>query len=61
MAPENESDVRLVALAQVRELTIVRDRTGHVTSLPQAERAIASCLEAIRRARSAPGEAPGWT
>jgi acetyl/propionyl-CoA carboxylase alpha subunit/acetyl-CoA carboxylase carboxyltransferase component len=55
VAPENESDVRLVALAQVRELTIVRDRKGHVASLPQAERAIASCLEAIRRARSAAG------
>jgi acetyl-CoA carboxylase carboxyltransferase component/pyruvate/2-oxoglutarate dehydrogenase complex dihydrolipoamide acyltransferase (E2) component len=55
VAPENESDVRLVALAQVRELTIVRDRAGHVASLPQAERAVASCLEAIRRARSAAG------
>jgi acetyl/propionyl-CoA carboxylase alpha subunit/acetyl-CoA carboxylase carboxyltransferase component len=55
VAPGNESDVRLVALAQVRELTIVRDRAGHVASLPQTERAIASCLEAIRRARSAAG------
>jgi acetyl/propionyl-CoA carboxylase alpha subunit/acetyl-CoA carboxylase carboxyltransferase component len=55
VAPENEADVRLVALAQVRELTIVRDRTGHVASLPQAERAIASCLEAIRRARAGGG------
>ncbi|HET9655776.1 MAG TPA: carboxyl transferase domain-containing protein [Kineosporiaceae bacterium] len=55
VAPENEADVRLVALAQVRELTIVRDRQGHVASLPQAERAIASCLEALRRARSAAG------
>ena len=56
VAPENESDVRLVALAQVRELTIVRDRKGQVASLPQAERAIASCLEALRRARSAAGK-----
>jgi acetyl/propionyl-CoA carboxylase alpha subunit/acetyl-CoA carboxylase carboxyltransferase component len=55
VAPENEADVRLVALAQVRELTIVRDRAGHVASLPQAERAIAGCLEALRRARSAAG------
>jgi acetyl/propionyl-CoA carboxylase alpha subunit/acetyl-CoA carboxylase carboxyltransferase component len=53
VAPSNPSDVRLVALAQVRELTIVRDGAGHVSSLPQAERAVASCLDAIRRARAA--------
>ncbi len=57
VAPDNESDQRLVALAQVRDLTIVRDAEGHVTSLPQAERAITSCLEAIRRARAARGSA----
>ncbi len=53
VAPENEADVRLVALAQVRELSIVRDSAGHITSLPQAERAIAGCLDAIRKARAA--------
>ncbi len=53
VAPENESDVRLVALAQVRELSIVRDSAGHISSLPQAERAIASCMDAIRKARAA--------
>jgi acetyl/propionyl-CoA carboxylase alpha subunit/acetyl-CoA carboxylase carboxyltransferase component len=53
VAPDNQSDVRLVALAQVRELTIVRDAAGHVTGLPQAERAVAGCLDAIRRARAA--------
>jgi acetyl/propionyl-CoA carboxylase alpha subunit/acetyl-CoA carboxylase carboxyltransferase component len=57
VAPGNESDQRLVALAQVRELAIVRDAEGHVTSLPQAERAITNCLEAIRRARTARGAA----
>ncbi|HEY6798011.1 MAG TPA: carboxyl transferase domain-containing protein [Kineosporiaceae bacterium] len=53
VAPDNPSDVRLVALAQVRELTVVRDPAGHVTGLPQAERAVRSCLDAIRRARAA--------
>ncbi len=53
VAPENASDQRLVAIAQVRELTVVRDAAGHVSSLPQAERAIAGCLDAIRRARGA--------
>jgi acetyl/propionyl-CoA carboxylase alpha subunit/acetyl-CoA carboxylase carboxyltransferase component len=52
VAPGNEADQRLVALAQVRELSIVRDATGHVVALPQAERAVASCLDAVRRARA---------
>jgi acetyl/propionyl-CoA carboxylase alpha subunit/acetyl-CoA carboxylase carboxyltransferase component len=57
VAPENEADQRLVALAQVRELTVVRDGDGQVTSLPQAERAITTCLEAIRRERAGRGPA----
>jgi acetyl/propionyl-CoA carboxylase alpha subunit/acetyl-CoA carboxylase carboxyltransferase component len=52
VAPDNASDVRLVTIAQVRELSVIRDADGHVASLPQAERAVASCLDAIRRARS---------
>ena len=57
VAQNNAADQRLVALAQVRELTIVRDSAGHVTSLPNAERAVALCGEALRRARSALGAA----
>jgi len=57
VAPGNAADQRLVALAQIRELAIVRDADGRVTSLPHAERAVASCLEAIRRERSARGAA----
>ncbi|GAA2157875.1 carboxyl transferase domain-containing protein [Pedococcus bigeumensis] len=56
-APGNEADQRLVALAQVRQLVVVRDDRGRVTALPHAERAIANCLEAIRRARAARGAA----
>jgi len=55
VAPGNDSDQRLVALSQVRQLAVVRDEEGRVTALPHAERAIANCLEAIRRARSARG------
>jgi acetyl/propionyl-CoA carboxylase alpha subunit/acetyl-CoA carboxylase carboxyltransferase component len=55
VAPDNAADQRLVALAQIRELAVVRDAEGHVTSLPHAERAVASCLEAIRRERTARG------
>jgi acetyl/propionyl-CoA carboxylase alpha subunit/acetyl-CoA carboxylase carboxyltransferase component len=55
VAPDNPADQRLVATTQVREMAVVRDSQGHVTSLPHVERAVASCLEAIRRARSAMG------
>jgi len=57
VAPGNESDQRLVALAQIRQLAVVRDEDGRVVGLPHAERAIANCLEAIRRARTASGAA----
>ena len=57
VAPGNAADQRLVALAQIRELAVVRDAAGHVTSLPHAERAVASCLEGIRRERTARGAA----
>jgi acetyl-CoA carboxylase carboxyltransferase component len=57
VARDNEADQRLVALAQVRQFAVVRDEDGQVTSLPHAERAIASCLEAIRRARTERGAA----
>ena len=52
VAPDNEADQRLVALTQVRELSVVRDAAGHVVALPQAERAVASCLDAVRQARA---------
>ncbi len=52
IAKHNEADQRLVAMTQVRELTVVRDDDDHVSSLPQVERAIANCVEGIRRARA---------
>ena len=52
VAPDNAADQRLVALAQVRQLAVVRDEDGQVVALPHAERAVANCLEAIRRART---------
>ena len=57
VARENPADQRLVALAQVRQLAVVRDEDGRVAALPHAERAVESCLEAIRRARVARGAA----
>jgi acetyl/propionyl-CoA carboxylase alpha subunit/acetyl-CoA carboxylase carboxyltransferase component len=57
IAPGNAADQRLIALAQVRQMAVVRDVDGRVTSLPHAERAVANCLEAIRRERAARGPA----
>ena len=51
-APDNPADQRLVALAQVRQVAVVRDEAGRVVALPHAERAVEHCLEAIRRART---------
>ncbi|GAB3991520.1 biotin carboxylase N-terminal domain-containing protein [Nocardioides marmoraquaticus] len=57
VARENPADRRLVALAQVRQMSVVRDDDGTVTALPHAERAVENCLEAIRRERVARGAA----
>jgi hypothetical protein len=57
VARENPADRRLVALAQVRQLVVVRDEEGRVTGVPHAERAVENCLEAIRRVRASRGAA----
>ncbi len=57
VAKENPADRRLVALAQVRQMSVVRDEDGTITGLPHAERAVENCLEAIRRERVARGAA----
>ncbi len=51
-ARENPSDERLVALAEVRDLTQVRDASGRLAALPEPERVLAACLDSIRRAQA---------
>jgi acetyl/propionyl-CoA carboxylase alpha subunit/acetyl-CoA carboxylase carboxyltransferase component len=51
-ARENPSDERLVALAEVRDLTPVRDTSGRLTALPEPERVLAACLDGIRRVQA---------
>jgi len=53
VAPNNPADERLVALAEVRDVTPQRDADGRVTAFPAAERVLAACLESIRRAQAA--------
>ncbi|MBB5958192.1 acetyl/propionyl-CoA carboxylase alpha subunit/acetyl-CoA carboxylase carboxyltransferase component [Saccharothrix tamanrassetensis] len=55
VAKQNPSDERLVALAQVRDLTPLRDDDGRIAALPAAEDVLSACLDAIRRARSRHG------
>ncbi|NMI01780.1 biotin carboxylase N-terminal domain-containing protein [Pseudonocardia acidicola] len=46
-------DQRLIALADVRDLTTVRDDEGRIRSLPQLEHVLDACLDSLRAARSA--------
>ncbi|NUW31737.1 ATP-grasp domain-containing protein [Nonomuraea sp. SMC257] len=51
VARGNPSDDRLIAFAQVRDLTELRDHDGRLVALPTAENAVAACVDAIRRAQ----------
>jgi acetyl/propionyl-CoA carboxylase alpha subunit/acetyl-CoA carboxylase carboxyltransferase component len=50
VAHDNPADERLIALAEVRDLTPVRDHQGRVTELPELERMLAASLDAVRAA-----------
>ncbi len=50
-ARSNTDDRRLVALSQLRRMTVLRDESGQVTVLPHLERALINCVDSIRRAR----------
>ncbi|MGR6319388.1 biotin carboxylase N-terminal domain-containing protein [Micromonospora soli] len=52
VARENPSDERLVAFAQVRDLTALREQDGRLVALPTTEDTVAACLDSIRRAQS---------
>jgi len=51
VARGNPSDDRLVAFAQVRDLTELREQDGRLVALPTAEDIVATCLDSIRRAQ----------
>jgi len=52
VAPDNPADERLVALAEVRDVTPLRDASGRIVGFPAAERTLAACLESIRRSQA---------
>ncbi|HAS12915.1 MAG TPA: fused acetyl/propionyl-CoA carboxylase subunit alpha/methylmalonyl-CoA decarboxylase subunit alpha, partial [Acidimicrobiaceae bacterium] len=49
---EQSGDERLVAVAEVRDITPVRDATGALIALPELEHVLVSCLDGIRRSLS---------
>ena len=54
-ARDNERDERLVAVAEVRDLTPARDDTGRIVGLPDLERIARSAFEAMRADQSRRG------
>lgn len=54
-AKENPSDERLVALAEVRDVTTQVNESGEVIGLPAIERTLAACLDGIRREQAKRG------
>ncbi len=51
--PRAPVDERLVAVAEVRDITPLRDADGSLVALPELERVLASCLDGIRRSLAA--------
>ena len=52
VARDNPRDERLVAVAEVRDLTPVRDDEGRIAALPEMERIARDSFEAMRSAQS---------
>ena len=56
-ALDNPADERLVAYAEIHDVTPLRDASGQVVAFPAAERKLAACLESIRAAQTERGSA----
>jgi acetyl/propionyl-CoA carboxylase alpha subunit/acetyl-CoA carboxylase carboxyltransferase component len=56
VARENPSDERLIALAEVRDVTTQLNEFGEVVGVPAIERTLAACLDGIRRAQAQRGK-----
>ncbi|MGI5239462.1 carboxyl transferase domain-containing protein [Dactylosporangium sp. CA-139066] len=52
VAPNNPADERLAAMAQVRDITPLRDADGRILALPAIEGALDACLDAIRNVQA---------
>jgi len=56
-AVDNPADERLVAYAEIHDVTPLRDTSGKVVAFPAAERKLAACLESIRASQAERGSA----
>ena len=52
------ADERLVAVAEVRDITPLRDADGALIAMPELERVLAGCLDGIRQAMAADPRPP---
>ncbi|MDQ2724475.1 MAG: biotin/lipoyl-binding protein, partial [Actinomycetota bacterium] len=61
-ALDNADDRRLIALAEVRDMTSLRDKSGAIAAVPALENVLDSCLDGMRRALSEfpEGKGPEW-
>lgn len=53
VAVDQPTDERLIAVAEVRDFTPLRDADGSLVALPELERVLASCIDGIRQAQAA--------
>jgi len=62
VARDNPKDERLFALAEVRDVTAIRDGLGRLVQIPHLERMLMETMTAIRREqfRRAPGDRLQW-
>ena len=49
---DNPRDIRLAAVAEVRDLTPSRDKSGRVIGLPSMEKHLSACVNAIRKGQT---------
>ncbi len=55
VAKDNPADERLIAMAEVRDVTPQRDAAGEIVGFPTVERVLAACLDGIRREQAQRG------
>ena len=56
VAKDNPSDERLIAMAEVRDVTPALDDAGEMIGIPALERTLAACLDGIRRVQTQRGK-----
>jgi len=55
VAKENPNDERLIAMAEVRDATPLRNAAGEVIGFPTVERLLTACMDSLRQARASLG------